>query len=181
MSDYIITPDGELYHYGVKGMKWGHRKRPERSDLRKRYDSAKSAMRESYKKYSKSFDEAYNKSISAYSPVRKHRENNAKRWETASKDAERYASARDKYKEVKKERKTAIKNTYKKIQGDASVKDRLVYNNATRKKAAKYVVDNNMSIKDATKKANSDARRNTAILLGAYGAIAVGTLIAQNR
>ena len=26
MSDYIVTKDGELKHYGVVGMKWGHRK-----------------------------------------------------------------------------------------------------------------------------------------------------------
>lgn len=180
MSDYVLV-GGELYHYGVKGMKWGHRKRPEISDLRKRYDSAKSAKKESYKKYSKSFNKAYNKSISAYSPVKKHRENNDKRWEKASRDAEAYAKAKDTYKAVKKERKQQIKNTYRKLQDNASVKDRIVYNNATRKKAAKYVVDNNMSIKDATKKANSDARRNTAILLGVYGAVTVGSLIAQNR
>ena len=26
MSEYYITTDGELYHYGVKGMKWGVRR-----------------------------------------------------------------------------------------------------------------------------------------------------------
>ena len=29
MSDYVITPNGELYHHGVKGMKWGVRKKPD--------------------------------------------------------------------------------------------------------------------------------------------------------
>lgn len=30
MNDYIIH-NGELYHWGVKGMRWGHRKGPKES------------------------------------------------------------------------------------------------------------------------------------------------------
>lgn len=31
MSEYVITENGELYHHGVKGMKWGVRKKQENS------------------------------------------------------------------------------------------------------------------------------------------------------
>ena len=43
MSNYILTADGELYHYGVPGMKWGHRKAS--------YASEKSAYRQAKKDF----------------------------------------------------------------------------------------------------------------------------------
>ena len=81
MNNYIITrasDTNELYHHGVKGMKWGHRKTLPTSSLRNQVDSTKTT-----------------------------------------------------------------------------------YNNATRKKAAKYVVDNGMTVEQAKSRANKDAIRNT--------------------
>ena len=51
-----------------------------------------------------------------------------------------------------------------------------MFNNATRKKAAKYVVNNNMSMSEAKKKANKAAVRNTALMMAAYGAVTVGSI-----
>lgn len=181
---YYESPYYEDYlmHYGVKGMKWGVRKKTYgTSDLRNRYDAAKAEKKAANKAYSKSFDKAYNKSIAAYSPIKKHREANAARWEQASKDADKSTAARQAFKQVKNERKQAIKDTYKDIQKNTSVGQKLLYSDSTRKKAAKYVVDNNMSMKDATTRANKDAIRNTAVILAAYGAIGAGVLYKNTR
>ena len=43
MTNYILTADGELYHYGVPGMKWGVRKAS--------YASEKSAYRQAKKDF----------------------------------------------------------------------------------------------------------------------------------
>lgn len=64
MSNYILTADGELYHAGVKGMKWGVRRYQEQDGSltpagKKRYRSTsiKSAMaRRQNEKVDKSFD-----------------------------------------------------------------------------------------------------------------------------
>ena len=177
-----VNNSNELYHYGVKGMRWGHRKAVDRntvatSDLRKRYDAAKAQNKAAYKAYSKAYNKAYNRNIAMLSPIKKHREANNERWnEAANKAAESWEATRA-YKQVKNERKTALKSTYKQLNKSASFKDKLLYSDGTRKKAAKYVVDNNMSVSDATKKANKEAIRNTAVVLGAYGAIAVGAYL----
>lgn len=98
--------DNELFHYGVKGMKWGHRKKYYNDDgslnklgqARRNYKTAK-------KEYHKSFDKAYNKSIAAYSPVKKHRQANETRWEDAANKAEASRNAKAEYKQAKKEYK----------------------------------------------------------------------------
>lgn len=181
---YINNTD-ELYHYGVKGMKWGVRKASYQntatSDLKRRYDSAKANKKAANKAYAKAYNKAYNRDIAALSPVKKHRQANDARWDDAIKKANDANAADKAYKQVKKERKEAIKTTYKVLNREASLKDKLTYNNATRKQVAKYIVDNNMSVSEATKKANSVAKRNTAIVLGAYGAVAVGAALASKR
>lgn len=98
MWEYRYTD--ELYHHGIKGMKWGVRKKRPAS-LTKAKSNYKSAQDE----YVKSFNKAYGKSLAAYSPLKKHRQNNAKRWE----DATNKGNAVIKAKKVYKTEKTSIK------------------------------------------------------------------------
>lgn len=70
----------------------------------------------------------------------------------------------DRYKKLKKKYKEDIKNQYKKIKGGTSLGQKLLYNNATRKRQAEYMVNRKMSEADAAKKAKKDAWRNTLIL-----------------
>lgn len=90
-------------------------------------------------------------------------------------------STKAQYKQAKAERKSKINSVYRDITKNSTTGEKLIYNNATRRKAAKYVVDQNMSMQDAKNKANADARRNTAIYLGAIGAYTLANLYAANR
>lgn len=177
----MIYETDELYHYGVKGMRWGHRRALPTSDLRNRYDRAKAAKKEANKEYSKSFNKYYNKSHQAFSLSKKKREANDARLTDAWDKGQKANQADNKFKAVKKERKQAIRDTHKQLEKQASFKEKLTYNSATRKKAAKYIVDNNMSVSEATKKAKGDAWRNSAALVATYAAIGVGVAYMNNH
>lgn len=170
----------ELYHYGVPGMRWGHRKAPEQSSYVKNVKSTKAAYKSAKKDYNKAFNKYYNKSHQALSLSKKKRAANDARFEDAWNKAGTMNEAKNAYKSAKKERKNAIKSTHRELEKNASFGEKFVYNSATRKKAAKYVVDNNMSMADATKKAKGDAWRNTAAFLAVYG-IATAATMYKNR
>ena len=91
----------ELYHYGVKGMRWGHRKAPSvagTSAQRQAYLDAKANKKAAGKAYSK----AYNRSIAGLSPFKKHRQANDARWDDAVKKAKASNAADKAYKDAKK-------------------------------------------------------------------------------
>lgn len=90
----------ELYHHGVKGMKWGVRKAvTTTSSVRKK----KEAMKTAKKDYNKAYNKAYNRAFAAYSPFKKHRQANDERWEDAANKAEILRKAKSDYKNAKKE------------------------------------------------------------------------------
>ena len=170
-----------LQHHGVKGMKWGVRKKREdtRSDIRKRYDSSKASYKSAKKAYA-----AYNYSrahpVGQFANKKKSAESD-RRWDDAFKKADAANKAQATYKKAKQERKAQINKTYKEVSKQSSVAEKTFFNDATRQKAAKYVVDNNMSMADARKKANRESMRNTAIFVGAYAAVAVGSRLASRQ
>ena len=151
----------ELMHYGVLGMKWGQH--------RARKNTAKAKMYRSYA-------EDYDPKNALYKMSDKSRVKMQKKYDTNMAKASKYQAKADRA-NAKADRKKALRSTYKSINKSASIGEKLMYNSATRKKASKYVVDNNMSIAEATKRAKGDAKRNTAIMLAAYGAVTLGSIV----
>lgn len=179
------TTNEELQHYGVKGMKWGVRKAREplaTSSTRKNYDSAKSNFRMARKAYNDAYNSAHNYSsrhpVSQFTSKKKSAEAN-RRWDDAIDKANALDKAKSTYKQAKSERKQQINKTYREINKNTKLSDKVLYNDATRKKMAKYMVDNNMTLSEANKRAKSDAIRNTAVILAAYGTVTAAALYAS--
>lgn len=99
MDEIRLVRKDELYHYGVKGMKWGHRKNPEVAAARQTYKSAK-------KDWNRSYNKAYNYSarhpISQYTSKKKRAESD-KRWDDAQTKLKTYDKAKADYKQAKQD------------------------------------------------------------------------------
>lgn len=187
----------ELQHYGIPGMRWGKRKAiPVNRELRpgtKRINDTRNAMKARKDKYlsdersDKAFDNTYKKTYNQLlkSGMRKGKAE-SKAMKTAMKRAgevdteitNKYRSDMKKLKaeykqarkEGKKDRKQDLKEAYKNVKKSTSLGERLVFNKSTRKTAAKYIVDHNMTFEAAKRAANQKAIRNTALILGVIGA-----------
>ena len=151
-----------LAHYGVPGMRWGHRKARPLSAERSRYLNAKSQYKADNKAYSKSFNKAYSYSsrhpISQYVGKKQKAESN-RRWEDAYDKVTQANKSRSAMKQAKKEYHQT--NEYKAKRAKALKTGAAVAGTALAAygahKVSKYVKDTNASI--AGKKAYEQAEK----------------------
>lgn len=210
MEYYVYTSrasDNELYHYGVKGMKWGQRK--SRAELEKQAGTFRSSngmkVAPSKNAYVRTMRRlAANRGVENLSratyraSIKKRHANTLTNQAEAVKGEQRIRKESQALREYnahikdlkrgtgnkylnKEVRKNKIDDAYEKVQTASTRMDRLIYSDKTRKKAAKYVVDNNMSVADATKRAKGNALKKAAAFAAGYGALTVGTAIAGKR
>ena len=91
MSDYILTQNGELYHYGVKGMKWGVRR------AIKAYDKAHANMVKSDIRNNKRIRKAESKVKNGSRAFQGFALNNLNStWNKALRDGRKFAKKKDK-------------------------------------------------------------------------------------
>lgn len=175
--------DNELQHFGVPGMKWGHRKnykvavanakqayKNRNSSIQKRYDMTEANIEKRYKKGQMLSDKDQKREIAADDRARSD-------WAKSKaiyKDDIR--KAKNAYKANVQKTKAEYKNNYNQLKKNDSAADILLFNRATRKKAAQYMTENKMSMSEARKKAHKEAIRNTVISLGVIGGMTLAQM-----
>lgn len=124
MSDYILTSDGELMHYGVPGMKWGVRKRYLNDDGSLNDRGIKKYAKKGYAKDSYNSNKTrMGKAYDLYTQAHKHHA--SIKYDMASKNqnkarAEQYLKDKNKSKNRSTKEK-AIRFTAKAAKASASV------------------------------------------------------------
>lgn len=98
----------ELYHYGVKGMKWGVRKKRPETEV----DRARAAKKTAHKEYNAAYNKAYK--YSSRHPIsqfvgKKAKAESDRLWEDAYTKADASIAAKKAYKQAKKDDKQAKK------------------------------------------------------------------------
>lgn len=132
--------NNELYHYGIPGMRWGHRKSQPNTAASRRYQSSKLAYKQSKKEYNKAFNKATN--YSSRRPIsqfvgKKAKAESDKRWADAYDKAAKLNKDKADYKRAKKDYKQGIKRVGSQIGKDLSSSAKNKYNNMNAKSQKK--------------------------------------------
>ena len=177
MSDYYYAND-ELYHYGVKGMRWGHRKARPESELR----TARSNLKNARKTYNKSYNDAYSYSqrhlISQYTNSKRRSESDA-RWDKANRDADAYNKASKEYKQVKSQKKAEFASARKDVSTSRSTGAKLATNLLAGAFANRTY--NSVIASGGTKNKARAVTAASSILAGPVGNVAVAALISRRN
>ena len=186
MEYYIAENPDELYHYGVKGMRWGHRKAPEYTNAQKvgrkmstmkaqktRYKNAKAAYRADHKNYK----DASKKASSAFYAWRKdgdrHIQDAWKYDDMQKQSRQNMRDAKKSYKDAKKEYKAEVNKTNENYTKGARTIDKVLYNGATQKRVNKIMnKTQGMSMEEARKQVHREAWDNTIQLVTLAGGMA---------
>ena len=164
-----------LSHHGILGQKWGIRRY---QDEKGNYTSA------GKKRYIKDKTSGIQKDIDSFKSVKNGIKDKKGRQLLTKEDVDSSVAglkAQKAKQEAKLSRKWDINKVSTDFDRSATSAEKFVYNEATRKRAAKFVVDKNMPMTDALKKAKGEAWRNTAIYVGVMGGLTVAQIAVSNK
>jgi hypothetical protein len=170
--------NAELYHYGVKGMKWGHRKAQPQSDLQK----ARSNVKAANKAYNKSYNDAYRYSrrhaISQYTNKNRQKESDL-RWDKAMSDARAVNTAKKEYKQIKSQKKAEFTSARQNVSKSRSTGAKIATNILAGPFANRTY--NSVIAAGGTKTQARVVTAASSILAGSIGNVAVASLITREH